>query len=205
MMRRIRGAALLVVSLYWLSGCAFIIKNESPVQPQALTAPADPIPVIVAVQPAQAEIASACGDMVGEFVEFLRAERIFREILAESSSDRSEVTLTVQFACQADQPPRRSVLGTLAIFVELLVPALLPLEKHAWRIDATGVALHQGREVARYDVTSRFGGRSNFFGSFRRAKAREGLSRAKQYAYQVLAHAIRADRARLAQLAAASP
>jgi hypothetical protein len=184
---------ILMVSLLIMAGCTFNIHNQSQDQSKTLTASGEPIPAKVGLRRVAEQGQSPCGDTFQKFVEYLRKEHVFTELLYElRPTDTPDFVFDVQFNCEVDQHPiQNNVIGALE---GPLAFTPLPLHSLDWVINASVVVYRSDQIVKRYDVMSHFAANVSYWGLFQRSKYREAFQNADDYTYQQLVSHLREDR-----------
>ena len=199
------ATVLLVGSTLLWGGCAFIIKNQSPTQPAVRQPLGEPIPAVIELRelPGRALAIArggpghgACADAVAEFARHLQANGVFSEVLVEPQAGREpDLILEAHVDCNVQEPPHPTILGSLIMVAEFLVPMILPVYDYDWRVGAS-LAVRRGDQLLKqYEVISQFHAKASFFGRSDRQKPHEGVERTKTYAYGLLMDALRVDRA----------
>src|SRR6266568_1392453 len=92
---------ILTVSLLIMAGCTFNIHNQSPDQSNRLPSSGEPIAAKVGLRRVPERGQSPCGDTFQKFVEYLRQEHVFAELLYElRPTDAPDFVFDVQFNCE---------------------------------------------------------------------------------------------------------
>jgi hypothetical protein len=182
-----------IVSLLIVTGCTFSIHNQSPDQSKTLIEPGEPIPAKVGLRRVPEQGQSPCGDTFQKFVDYLRHERVFAELLYElRPTDAPDFVLAVQFNCEVDRHEiQNNVIGVLE---GPLAFTPLPLHSVDWIINASVVVYQKDQIVKGYDAVSHFGANASYWGMFQTSKYREAFQKADDYIYQQLVSRFREDR-----------